>query len=93
VGGTQEKKVDTQALELAALVCSQAIRKNPSYAPIQNTAGMIQVELSNLNTAVSEFNTARRLDPTFFEAQMNFAAVNLQFRGFQQAEEAPPAPR
>jgi tetratricopeptide (TPR) repeat protein len=84
----KEKKVDTQALELAALVCSQAIRKNPNYAPVHNTAGMIQVELSNLNTAVSEFNTARRLDPTFFEAQMNFAAVNLQFRGFQQAEEA-----
>ncbi len=84
----KEKKVDTQALELAALVCSQAIRKNANYAPVHNTAGMIQVELGNLNTAVAEFNTARRLDPTFFEAQMNFAAVNLQFRGFQQAEEA-----
>jgi Tfp pilus assembly protein PilF len=84
----KEKRVDTQALELAALVCSQAIRKNPNYAPIHNTAGMIQVELRNLNSAVSEFNTARKLDPTFYEAQMNFAAVNLQFRGFQQAEEA-----
>jgi tetratricopeptide (TPR) repeat protein len=82
------KKVDTQALELAALVCSQAIRKNPKYAPIHNTAGMIQVELSNLNSAVVEFNTARQLDPSFYEAQMNFAAVNLSFRGFAQAEEA-----
>lgn len=88
VGGAKEKKIDTQALELAALVCSQAIRKNPSYAPIHNTAGMIQVELSNLNTAVQAFNSARKLDPTFYEAQMNFAAVNLQFRGFQQAEDA-----
>lgn len=84
----KEKRVDSQALELAALVCSQAIRKNPNYAPIHNTAGMIQVELRNLNSAVSEFNTARKLDPTFYEAQMNFAAVNLQFRGFAQAEEA-----
>ncbi len=41
----KQKKVDTQALELAALVCSQAIRKNPNYAPIHNTAGMIPVEL------------------------------------------------
>ncbi len=87
-GKDKEKKVDTQALDLAALVCSQAIRKNPNYAPIHNTAGMIQVELSNLNGAVSAFNTARKLDPTFYEAQMNFAAVNLQFRGFAQAEEA-----
>jgi tetratricopeptide (TPR) repeat protein len=85
---SKEKKVDTQALELAALVCSQAIRKNPNYAPVHNTAGMIQVELSNLNGAVQAFNTARKLDPTFYEAQMNYAAVNLQFRGFQQAEEA-----
>jgi tetratricopeptide (TPR) repeat protein len=87
-GGTKEKKVDTQALELAALVCSQAIRKNPKYPAIHNTAGMIQVELGNLNSAVQEFNNARTLDPSFFEAQMNYAAVNLQFRGFEQAAEA-----
>jgi tetratricopeptide (TPR) repeat protein len=87
-GGTKEKKIDTQALELAALVCSQAIRKNPKYPAIHNTAGMIQVELGNLNSAVQEFNTARTLDPSFFEAQMNYAAVNLQFRGFEQAAEA-----
>jgi tetratricopeptide (TPR) repeat protein len=49
---------------------------------------MINVELANLNSAVQSFNTARKLDPDFYEAQMNFAAVNLQFRGFQQAEEA-----
>ena len=88
MNASKQKKVDTQALELAALVCSQAIRKNPKYAPVHNTAGMIQVELANLNGAVQEFNTARQLDPTFYEAQMNFAAVNLQFRGFAQAEEA-----
>jgi tetratricopeptide (TPR) repeat protein len=75
-------------MELAALVCSQAIRKSSTYAPIYNTAGMIQVELGNLNAAVQAFNTARKLDPDFYEAQMNFAAVNLQFRGFAQAEEA-----
>jgi tetratricopeptide (TPR) repeat protein len=37
---------------------------------------------------VQEFQSAARLDPTFFEAQMNFAAVNLSFRGFKAAEEA-----
>jgi tetratricopeptide (TPR) repeat protein len=84
----KERKADTQALELAALVCSQAIRKNPKYAPIHNTAGMIQVELGNLNGAVGEFDTARKIDPTFYEAQMNYAAVNMQFRGFAQAEDA-----
>lgn len=77
-----------QMLDLAALVCSQAIRKNASYAPIHNTAGLIQVELKNINSAVGSFNTARQLDPNFFEAQMNYAAINLSFRGFDQAEQA-----
>jgi tetratricopeptide (TPR) repeat protein len=82
------KRADAQALELAALVCSQAIRKNPNYAPIHNTAGLIQNELGQVNGAVGEFANAARLDPHFFEAQMNYAAVNLSFRGFEQAEGA-----
>jgi Tfp pilus assembly protein PilF len=77
-----------QMLDLAALVCSQAIRKNAKYAPIYNTLGLIQVEQKNINNAVQVFNTARSLDPNFFEAQMNYAAVNLSFRGFDQAEVA-----
>ena len=79
----KEKKVDTQALDLAELVTTQAIRKNGNYAPIFNTAGMIKVELGNLNSAVQAFNTARKFDSTFYEAQMNFVAVNLQFCGFE----------
>lgn len=82
------KRADQQQLELAALVCSQAIRKNPNYAPIHNTAGLIQNELGQVNGAVSEFATAAKLDPKFFEAQMNYAAVNLGFRGFEQAQAA-----
>lgn len=82
------KRADVQQLELAALVCSQAIRKNASYAPIHNTAGLIQNELGQVNGAVAEFKNAASLDPRFFEAQMNYAAVNLSFRGFDQAQAA-----
>jgi tetratricopeptide (TPR) repeat protein len=85
---TKTKKADQAQLELAALVCSQAIRKNPNYAAIHNTAGLIQVELQVINSAVQEFQTAAKLDPLFFEAQMNYAAINLSFRGFKQAEDA-----
>jgi Tfp pilus assembly protein PilF len=88
LGRRGERALDQQQLELAALVCSQATRKNPGYAAIHNTAGLIQVELGNVNAAVQAFGTAARLDPRFFEAQMNLAAVNLSFRGFKQAEEA-----
>jgi tetratricopeptide (TPR) repeat protein len=85
---TKQKKADQAQLELAALVCSQAIRKNPNYAAIHNTAGLIQVEMQTINSAVQSFMTAAKLDPGFFEAQMNYAAVNLSFRGFKQAEDA-----
>jgi len=82
------KRADQQQLDLAALVCSQAVRKNASYAPIHNTAGLIQNELGQVNGAVAEFKTAAQLDPKFFEAQMNYAEVNLSFRGFEQAQGA-----
>ncbi|MEZ4440293.1 MAG: hypothetical protein R3B72_14445 [Polyangiaceae bacterium] len=84
----KKKKADSQALELAALVVSQALRKNPKYAPVHNTSGLISAELGDLSAAARAFGTARQLDPKFFEAHMNYAAVNLQFRGFKQAEAA-----
>lgn len=87
-GAEAEVKLDQQALELAALVCSQALRKDPNYAPVHNTSGLISSELGDLSSAARAFATARKLDPKFYEAHMNFAAVNLQFRGFKQAEDA-----
>ncbi len=86
--GADQQKVDSQALDLSLLVASQAVRKNPGYAPIHNTAGLVSVEAGDLNRAVQSFGTARKADPAFFEAHMNYAAVNMMFRGFQQAEEA-----
>jgi lipoprotein NlpI len=85
---TEKKKVGTQALELAALVVSQAVRKNPYYGPVYNTSGLISAELGDLSAAAQAFGKARQLDKKFFEAHMNYAAVNLQFRGFKQAEAA-----
>jgi tetratricopeptide (TPR) repeat protein len=82
------KRGDVQQLDLAALVCSQAVQKSPKYAPIHNTSGLILNELGQVNSAVKEFQTAASLDPHFFEAQMNLAAINLSFRGFDKAEAA-----
>jgi Flp pilus assembly protein TadD len=88
VSGADRVTANEQQLDLAALVASQAQRKNPNYAPIHNTTGLIQVELKNFNAAVKSFGRARALDPKFFEAHMNYAAVNLSFRGFEEAEKA-----
>jgi tetratricopeptide (TPR) repeat protein len=88
VAGSEHARANQQQLDLAALVASQAIRKNPNYAPIHNTAGLIQVELGDFNGAVGHFRTARKLDPGFVEAHLNYAAVNLSFRGFEEAMHA-----
>jgi lipoprotein NlpI len=88
VSGASTIDANGQQLDLAALVASQAQKKNPNYAPIHNTTGLIQVELKNFNAAVKSFGRARQLDPKFFEAQMNYAAVNLSFRGYSEAEAA-----
>jgi tetratricopeptide (TPR) repeat protein len=88
VAGAKTATVNEQQLDLAALVASQGMKKNPNYAPIYNTAGLIQVQEKNYNSAVKSFKRARELDPKFFEADMNYAAVNLGFRGFKEAEQA-----
>ena len=82
------KKGDVQQLELAALVCAQAIAKNPNYAPIHNTTGLVQHALGRESAAADEFGVATKLDPKFYEAHMNQAALNLSFRGFEKAEAA-----
>lgn len=88
IAGTQKKRINKQRLDLAALVASQAQKKNPNYAPIHNTTGLILVELENYNGAVKAFGRARQLNPKLFEAQMNYGAVNLSFRGFGEAADA-----
>src|SRR5690606_1324143 len=88
VAGKKKTRVNKQRLDLAALVASQAQKKNPNYAPIHNTTGLILVELENYNGAVKSFGRARQLNPKLFEAQMNYGAVNLSFRGFGEAGEA-----
>jgi tetratricopeptide (TPR) repeat protein len=88
VAGAARARVNRQQLELAGLVASQGVQKDGNYAPLFNTAGLIQVELRDYNGAVGSFGRARKLDPNFFEAHMNYAAVSLSFRGFAEADKA-----
>ena len=78
----------TKHYEMAALVASQAIERDASYAPIHNTAGLVQSAMGKTNLAVRFFQTATERDPRFFEAQVNLARANLSYRGFQPAEKA-----
>jgi tetratricopeptide (TPR) repeat protein len=78
----------TQSLDMAALVASQGLAKDSSYAPLHNTAGLIAVELGELHTAIQSFERARRLNPGLLEASHNYAALSLMTRSFERAEQA-----
>jgi tetratricopeptide (TPR) repeat protein len=78
----------TQSLDMAALVASQGLAKNASYAPLHNTAGLVAVELGELHTAVESFDRARKLSPSLLEASHNYAALSLMTRSFDRAERA-----
>ena len=88
LAGVEAPRLSRQQLDLAALVASQGLRKNPRFAPLHNTAGLIQVQQRDYNAAVRSFAKARELDPGFVEAHLNYAAVNLTIRGFSAAEDA-----
>ena len=78
----------TQSLDMAALVASQGLQKDASYAPLHNTAGLVAVELGELHTAIVSFDRARRLQPALLEASHNYAALSLMTRSFERAEHA-----
>ncbi len=80
--------IDKQTLELVHLMASQGLRRHPAYAPLYNTLGLALFELGDSSGAIAAFNKARQLEPSFLDAHLNAAAVNLSFRGFERAEEA-----
>jgi cytochrome c-type biogenesis protein CcmH/NrfG len=77
-----------EALDLAYLVATQALRRAPRSVELHNVLGLVAFEVGDPSRAARAFGEARNLDPKFFEAQVNYAAVNLSFRGFAEAESA-----
>jgi tetratricopeptide (TPR) repeat protein len=79
---------DDKKLDLAEVVCSQATRINPNYAPIYNTWGLIDLRRGKILDASAKFQRAIALDDNLFEAHMNFARIAIGFRGYQDAKVA-----
>jgi hypothetical protein len=73
-------------LELAMGVCIRATREHPTYAPLRNTAGLVEFELRGGAGAIREFQVAVTLDPAYSDAQTNLAASLLSTRNFEAAE-------
>ena len=78
-------KADLQTLELGLLVSEEASRRDPGYAGIWNSQGLILLEMGRTGSATKAFQKATEKDPKFFEAWMNYAAINLQFRGYGES--------
>jgi tetratricopeptide (TPR) repeat protein len=70
----------------ALLVCQYAITKNPNYAPIYNLRGLIFLAEENIRAAIGDFRKVIERDPDNFEAHMNYASLNLGFRGYSEAQ-------
>jgi tetratricopeptide (TPR) repeat protein len=80
--------LSTQQLELAMGICWRAIREEPTYAPIHNTAGLVEFELRDAAAGIREFEQAVKLDPTYVAAYANLASALLSVRSFEAAERA-----
>lgn len=79
-----EKKMSY--VTLATLVCNQGIALNPEYGPIYHALGQIYLYKNELVEALKAFESAFTKDPSLFASYMNFAAINLSFRGFEGAK-------
>lgn len=82
---TARQQQGSQMLDLAEVVCRQAQLINGNYAPIYNTWGLINMQQGNIIAALAKFERAFQLDPTLFEAYMNFGEITLGFRGYDDA--------
>ncbi len=83
--GAKKVKADEQTLELGLLVSEEASRRDPDYAGIWNTQGLILIDLGRTGVATGAFKKATEKDAKFFEAWMNYAAINLSFRSYDEA--------
>jgi tetratricopeptide (TPR) repeat protein len=86
--GDSGERSDRQMLDLAEVVCRQAQLIDGNYAPIYNTWGLINVRQGNIIAGLAKFERAFNMDPTMFEAYMNFGELTLSFRGYEDAARA-----
>lgn len=73
-------------LEIARLICVQAMKRFPDYAPVYNVLGLILLRMDEVTRALAQFRKAAALDADFVEAHMNIGAITLSFRDYRTAE-------
>ena len=84
----EQGATEPSRLDLAAVICRQAQLIDPERASTYNTWALVDLARGDLNDATKKLERARELDPTFFEAQMNFGQLTLSQRAYEDAEDA-----
>lgn len=87
-GTTSTSDEAGRLLDLAGVVCRQAQLVDPDYAPLYNTWALIDVQRGEIVEALAMLERAMELDPSSFEAAMNFGELTLSFRGYADAAQA-----
>jgi tetratricopeptide (TPR) repeat protein len=77
---------DRSKLQLAQLVCDEAIKGNADYPPIYNTLGLIKLRKKDVTGALKDFEHAVQLDAKYVEAHLNIGAIALSSRQYDKAE-------
>lgn len=92
--------LNSQRIFLAGLVCAQAAQVAAQHqedlsadvrsfmADIHNTWGIVDIRRGEIIKALGHFQRAYQLNPSMYEAWVNYGTINLSFRGYQDAREA-----
>lgn len=75
-------------LELARLITVQAIKLQPSHAPLYNVLGLILLKQDEVTRALKQFRKAVSFDSSLRDAHMNIGAITLSFRDYRSAQQA-----
>ena len=76
---------DRGQLELAQLVCENAILLGIDDAVLHNRLGLIHLANDDVISAYQEFNMAAERQPDYLEALMNIGAMALSFRDYEMS--------
>jgi tetratricopeptide (TPR) repeat protein len=79
---------DLGQLDLAQLVCENAILQGIDAAILHNRLGLIALAQNDVIRAYREFQAAVERDDSMIDAWMNIGAMALSFRDYEAAKEA-----
>lgn len=79
-------KRNKNRLDLAKLLLDEGKKRNDKYAPLFNALGLLYMKRNNQSSALTSFEKAVTLDPSFVEARKNVGNITLGFRKYDVAE-------